>query len=120
MLPWLRQKSSNVIVEAATRVEFPNLLILNTTAHATPAQGEARTSSITNIKQEREIVPGSSKSAAVAKVAAKKAAPKNAAGKKRAREDEDENKEDGHTLPIKKLRVTKAPNSLQASLGLEI
>ena len=74
------------------------------------------TNSIKNTKQQRKIVPGSSKSAAVAKAVAKKAVPKNTAGKKRARENEDEDEEDGQTLPIKKLRVTKAPQAAKPKI----
>lgn len=115
MLLFLRQENSNVISEAATRVEFPNLIIPNTvsssSSHATPPQSNAGTNFINNGQEQRATVPGPSKSPAVAKVAGKKAAPKSAAGKKRARGDEDEDEDDRQTLPIKKLRVTKAPKA---------
>lgn len=62
--------------------------------------------SIRSINKQRTTIPGSSKSAADA---AKKVTHENAAGKKRAREDAAEDEVDGHTLPIKRLRVTKAP-----------
>lgn len=111
MLPYLRQRNSDEITEAATRLEFPNLIIPNTASsasHATPPQSKPGINSIHNAQEQRATV---SKSAAVAKVAAKKAAPKSAAGKKRARGDEDEDEDDRHTLPTKKLRVTKAPKA---------
>ena len=114
MLPYLRQRNSDEITEAATRLEFPNLIIPNTASsasHATPPQSKPGINSIHNAQEQRATVSGLSKSAAVAKVAAKKAAPKSAAGKKRARGDEDEDEDDRHTLPTKKLRVTKAPKA---------
>lgn len=82
---------SNVIIEIATRVEFPNLIIPNATlssSRTTPPHSRAETNSTNNTTKQRTNVPGSSRSATVA---AKKAAPKAAAARKRAREeDEDE------------------------------
>ena len=104
---------SDVFTEAAARVKFPNLVISNASSSsqsATPPQTRVGTNSTNDTKQQRTTVPGSSRSAAAVKVAAKKVEHKNAAGKKRARE-KSEDGEDGHTSPAKKVRVAKAPKA---------
>lgn len=109
---------SNVIIEIATRVEFPNLIIPNATlssSRTTPPHSRAETNSTNNTTKQRTNVPGSSRSATVA---AKKAAPKAAAGRKRARE-EDEDEEDGHKSPAKKSRLTKAPKAQKPKKNLQ-
>lgn len=80
-------KNYSFITEAATRAEFPNLILPSSSSHATPPQSKVGTNYINKAQEQWATVPGSSKSAAVAKVAGKKAASRSAAGKKRARGD---------------------------------
>lgn len=81
------KKNYSFITEAATRAEFPNLILPSSSSHATPPQSKVGTNYINKAQEQWATVPGSSKSAAVAKVAGKKAASRSAAGKKRARGD---------------------------------
>lgn len=121
-------KEFNVITEAATRVEFPNLIIPNTSSSRVLPPGthsintekqRVDTTTTSTMKKSKaptkkaqsavkaKTVPGSSKPSAAVE-AVKKAAPTTAAAKKRVREEEDEDEEAGRTSPVKKLRVMKA------------